>query len=123
MSDLRFIEAIQIVVGLDVDDWGSVDQISARDVDCARLQVDFVQFCQREPNRVISVRTSRSKHSFFLPLQFWGCDFRFHGIVVVQAHVEDEYEPNVRVIRKPIQTTRVDLVHQRQPCSSIFDEA
>lgn len=36
--------------------------------------------------------------------------------------MEDEYEPNVRVIREPIQTTRVDLVHQRQPGSRIFHE-
>lgn len=98
-----------------------MNQIRSRNAD--RSAVNLVQFRKAQSYGVISMRAPRGKHSFLFSFEFGRRYLWLFVVVVAQAYVENEHQPDVAVVFKAVQATGWDLVDQGESSPRILDEA
>ena len=81
------------MIRLDINDRGTMDQIDTRDVHSA--PVEPIKLSDGEADWIVSVGRSRREDALLGSLELWWLDLALFVVVVIQANVEDEDDPDI----------------------------
>ena len=98
-----------------------MDQIYTGDMDGASFEP--IKLSDGEADRIVPVGRSRRKDTLLGSFELWWLDFALFVVVVIQANVEDEDDPDVAEAIKTFEAARIDLIHKCQPSTSLLHKA